>query len=97
MEGKALGEVAFDVQLTGPGGILFTEELGKGLIQQGPLCLSVGLWSPIMRGDLSEAEEAVVEVHDLDWPVKRLCKVLKPSREDENKTSRQESVLVTHR
>lgn len=52
------------------------------------MCLSVGFWSFIMRGDFFEVEEVVVEVYDLDWFVKRFCKVLKLLREDENKISR---------
>lgn len=75
-------------QFPGPDRTVFTEESGKGLIQQGPLDwygTLVAFWSRIVRGDLYEVGGALADVNDLDWCVNQLCKVLQQSREKQNK------------
>lgn len=81
-------------QFPGPDRTMFTEESGKGFIQQGPLDwygTLVAFWSHIARGDLYEVGGALADVNDLDRHVNQLCKVLQQSREGEEKTKQRSS------
>lgn len=76
-------EAECEPQFTGPNRTVFTEELEKRLIQQGPRDWRgalVSLLCSLVGQDVYEVEKALAEICDLIQLIKRVCKAREQPR-----------------